>query len=195
MDGTREALLAATRHCIRTKGLAGATSRAITAGAGVNLGAITYHFGSKDVLVADALLDGLRTWLAPTLEVLSGEGDPATRTLSAVQTLTATFDELRSDAPAYLEALVQAPRMPQVEAGLLELWSELRNLLVAQMTAMQEDGQLVGFVHPEAMATLLIAVANGLVLQVTIDPGGPSLEAMGTQFASLLLAANHTEPS
>lgn len=194
MSDTRNALLVAARSCIRQEGLAGATSRAITAEAGVNLGAITYHFDSKDRLIADALLDGLRMWLTPTLEVLTGPGDPVARTLSAVQTLTATFEELRSDAPMYLEALVQSRRMPLVRAGLLDLWSELRRLLADQMIVMQRNGQLVAWVDPEAMAALLIAVANGLVLQVTIDPGGTRLEAMAAQFANLLLAANEPTP-
>ena len=42
------------------------------------------------------------------------------------------------------------------------------------------------------MATLLVAVANGLVLQVTSDPDGPGLEAMAAQFGGLLLAARQS---
>ena len=41
------------------------------------------------------------------------------------------------------------------------------------------------------MAAVIVAVANGLVLQVTVDPEGPSIQAMAAQFAALLLAARH----
>ena len=45
------------------------------------------------------------------------------------------------------------------------------------------------WVDPPAMATLLIAVANGLVLQVTVDRFGSSMPELAGQFAGLLLAA------
>ncbi|MGH9280332.1 MAG: TetR/AcrR family transcriptional regulator [Acidimicrobiales bacterium] len=184
-ESTRARLLDATRRCISAQGLAATTSRDITAAAGANLAAITYHFGAKDDLVAAALLDELRAWLAPTLEVLAGGGDPATRTLTAVQTLVAEFERRRAEAPAYLEAMVQAPRLGALHDGVVTLWSELRRLLVVEMRALV----LPSWVDPDAMSALLVAVANGLVLQVTVDPSGPPLDAMAAQFAGLLLAA------
>ena len=36
---------------------------------------------------------------------------------------------------------------------------------------------------------MLIAVANGLVMQAVIDSNGPTLPAMTSQFGGLLLAA------
>ena len=60
MNETRQALLSATRRCIGRRGLAATTSREITAEADANLAAITYHFGSKDDLVTEALLEGIR---------------------------------------------------------------------------------------------------------------------------------------
>jgi AcrR family transcriptional regulator len=188
MNETKSRLLSATRQCIATKGLAGTTSRDITAEAGANLAAITYHFGSKDELVADALLDALREWLAPTLEVLAGDGDPATRMLVAVQTLITTFDHHRIEAPAFLQALVEAPRMEPLRSGLIELWTELRQLLSSDIDELRRRGDLPPWVDPDAMSALLVAVANGLVVQVTVDPDGPGLPDMAGQFGALLLA-------
>ena len=107
--------------------------------------------------------------------------------MTAIQTLIETFEHHRVDAPLYLEALLQAPRMEALRRELLRLWDELRRLPAGQMTEMQDEGLLPPWVQPEAMASLLIAVANGLVLQVTIDPGGPHLHAMAGQFGALLL--------
>jgi AcrR family transcriptional regulator len=189
MNETGKQLVAATRRCIAAKGLAGTTSRDITSAAEANLASITYHFGSKEQLVATALLDALREWLAPTLGVLAGGGDPAARTLVAIQTLTETFEQHRDEAPVYLEAIVQAPRIEALQHGLTELWSELRHLLAHHMTQMQHGGELAAWVRPDAMASVLIAVANGLVMQAVIDPNGPTLPAMTSQFGALLLAA------
>lgn len=192
MTDTRTRLLQATRRCIEGKGLAGTTSRDITSTAGVNLAAITYHFGSKEQLVAEALLEGLRNWLAPTMDVLGGDGDPAARAMLAIKTLTTTFEQQRREAPGYLQALVEAPRIKPLHAGLVGLWAELRSLLAGQIRDMQQEGSLESWVDPEAMAGLILAIANGLVLQVTVDPDGPSLTDMAAQFGSLLLLARHT---
>lgn len=189
MNDTRQRLLDATRRCVRHQGLAGTTSRDITTEADANLAAITYHFGSKDDLVAEALLAGLREWLDPALRALTEADDPATGMLTAVQTLIATFDQHREEAPAHLEALVQAPRLPALHEGLLELWRDLRAHLSAQLAAMQAEGLLPDWLNPEPMAALLVAVANGVVLQATVDADGPTVDAMAGQFAGLLLSA------
>jgi AcrR family transcriptional regulator len=188
MNNTRHRLVAATRERLGRKGLAATTSRDIAREAGANLAAITYYFGSKDDLVAAALLEGLREWLTPTIDVLTSDGDPASRTAAAIQTLTETFQHHRADAPVYLEALLLAPRMEPLQRGLLGLWGDLRRLLADQMREMQADGMLPRWVDAEPMASLFIAVASGLVLQVTVDPGGPDLTAMAVQFGSLLVA-------
>lgn len=189
MTDARRRLIEATRECLGRGGLAATTSRAIASGARVNLGSITYYFESKDQLVAAALLDALRSWLAPAIDVLGGDGEPADRTMAAIQTLINTFEHHRDDAPLYLEALLQAPRMEALRRELLGLWDELRGLLAEQMREMQADGLLPSWVQPEAMASLMVAVANGLVMQVTIDPDGFDLTAMSSQFGLLLLAA------
>ena len=188
MSDTRQRLLDATRQCVRSRGLARTTSRDITGAADANLAAITYHFGSKDELVAEALLAGLREWLDPALIALTESDDPATGMLTAVQTLITTFDQHRVEAPAHLEALVQAPRLPALHEGLLALWSELRRLLSEQLAQMQHDDLLPDWIDPQPMAALLVAVANGVVLQATVDPDGAAVDAMAGQFAGLLLA-------
>lgn len=186
---TAERLLAATRACIAEQGVAGATSREIATAAGTNLQAITYHYGSKDRLVARALVETVREWVEPALDVMAAPGDPATQMLSAVQALTERFERRRVDAPALLEALALAPRMPELRTAVLDLWSDLRRQLATHLTALRADGHVGAWVDPDTMATLLVAVANGLVLQVTVDRLGPSMPQLSAQFAQLLLAA------
>ncbi len=193
MNETATALIAATQRCLERDGMAGATSRAITAEAGVNLGAITYHFGSKEQLVAEALVASLRTWLEPAVEVLRSEAEPVARTLLAVQTLVSTFEAHRDQVGLYLEALAQAPRIAPVGEAMIGLWRELQGLLTTQIAAMASDGQVGPWVDPHSMAALLVAVANGLVVQAAIDPDGPSVPAMAAQFSLLLLEAGPTQ--
>ncbi len=174
---------------MRHRGLARTTSREITAEADANLAAITYHFGSKDELVAEALLDGLRSWLQPGLDALAEAEDPATGMLQAVQVLLAAYEEHRGEAAVHLEALVQAPRLAALGAGVQDLWAELRTRLADQITELRDGGVLPEWVDPEPMAALLVAVATGVVLQATVDPEGPAVDQMATQFSGLLLSA------
>ncbi len=136
-------------------------------------------------------MEALRAWLEPSLKVLRGDGPSPTRALTAIRTLTSTFAEHRDEAPTYLQAMVEAPRMDGLRSGVVDLWCELRQLLAEQLHDMTESGELGNWVDPEAMAAVLIACANGLVLQVTVDPNGPSMDAMTAQFGALLLAARN----
>ncbi len=193
--GTRDDLLRAARDVVRDQGLAGATSRDITAAAGANLAAITYHFGSKEDLVAQALFDELRRRLEPALHLLARDGDQVTVMLTAIQQLTADFEASRRDAPVYLEALVAATRPGPYAKTARMLLQKIRRLLRAQMAELVEQGVTPAWLDPDAMSALIIAVANGLVLQVSVDPRGPSHEAIAGQFASLLLSARDPAPS
>ncbi len=186
---TRDDLVRAARDIVRDRGLAGATSRDITAAAGANLAAITYHFGSKEDLIAHALFDELRQRLEPALTVLGREGDQVSVMLAAIAQLTADFDAHRRDAPLYLEALVAATRPGPYARTARTLLQKIRRLLRTRMQELVDAGFAPAWIDPDAMAALIIAVANGLVLQVSIDPRGPGHEAIAAQFATLLLSA------
>jgi BetI-type transcriptional repressor, C-terminal len=70
-----------------------------------------------------------------------------------------------------------------------ELWGDLRELLAADIRAIQQSGELGAWVNPDVMAAVLVAVANGFVVQAIVEPDGPTLPALATQFGSLMLAA------
>src|SRR6266542_1970915 len=85
VQGTEGRRIEGTLDCLRRLGLRGTTSRAIAAAAGANLGAITYYFGSKDELVAQALLRAIRGWVEPALAVLRTDMEPAQRMLASIE--------------------------------------------------------------------------------------------------------------
>jgi len=186
---TRARLLEGAVDCVRRDGLVGATSRAITTTAGANLGAITYYFGSKDALLAEALLGVIRQQLDPVLTILSGaDGDARGRMLAAVAALLSGFEAVRQDAPVYLEALVNAARFPALAAGLSGLLAQLRRFLAEQVAQVKAGEHLPDWIDPRATADLLIAVAHGIVLTAVVDPDGADPAAVAAQFATLLLA-------
>jgi AcrR family transcriptional regulator len=188
-DATEAKLLQGTLECLRRNGLRGTTSRAIAAAAGVNLGAITYHFGSKDELVARALLTAVKGWIEPALEILRRDMDPAERLLAAVDQLRSSFEGAREMLPLYLEALVAAPRHDTLRSGVEALLGEVRTLLSAQLREQRDSGYVPAWVDPDAMATLLVSTADGIALHATLEPEAVDPMAVATQAVQLLLAS------
>ncbi len=187
---TRERLVAAAWECVRKHGTVGATSRAVTTAAGANLGAITYYFGSKDALVAEAVGGAIEALLAPALHALQDEArDPVGRLLGAVTQLQLAYEQSDEDAPAYLEVLIQSRRHPELQQRVSRILAEIRAILSKQMAELKTHGFLPDWVQPEPMAGLLLAVAQGVVLQTAIDAAGPNHTSMADQFAQLLLAS------
>ncbi len=194
-DSTRSRLLDATLGVLVSHGTARATSREIAAAAGVNLQAITYHFGSKDALVAQALVHAVRSWVAPARTALAGlSEDPVGRLLAAVLTLRTGLDEARQSFPAYVEALAAASRDPAVRAEIVDLLRELRDALAAAIRELRDSGLVADWVDPEAMAGLVVAAGDGVVLHAMLDPDGQPVDRVLGQVVQLLLAARTATP-
>jgi len=191
---TEARLLEAAQDCLRRLGLRGTTSRAIAAAAGVNLGAITYHFGSKDELVSQALLGAIRGWVEPALDVLRRDMDPAERMLAAIEVLRSTFERARDVLGVYLEALVAASQHHTLRRGVEELLGEVRRFLAAQVRELQTIGYLPEWVEPDGMATLLVSTADGIALHAALEPDAIDPNAVAAQAVQLLLAAREPQP-
>jgi AcrR family transcriptional regulator len=187
--GVRDRLVTAAQDCLRTRGLAHTSSRAITDRAGANLGAITYYFGSKEQLVAAALAEELRGWLRPVIELLRGGRDPASRLVDAVNALNETFEQQRDRAPGLLQVFVHAATDPSSSNPVAAIWTELRTQLAAVIAELRATDAVPGWVAPDAMAALILAVGAGTVVSATVEPDRADHRAIAAQFASLLLAA------
>lgn len=155
---TRARLLEAARTTVRDHGLAGATSRQITTAAGANLAAITYHFGSKDDLIAEALFDDLERRIRPALELFD-QADDATAALAlAVQQLIGELDRARDDALVYLETLLLATRDARYRRRALAVYRDLADRLADLLARLIDDGVVPAWVDPVPMASTSEAI-------------------------------------
>jgi AcrR family transcriptional regulator len=186
---TRAALVDATLACLAERGPTGTTSRAIAGRAGANLAAITYHFGSKEALVAEALLTSVRGWLEPVLSVLRSDDEPTSRTVRAVAALQSSLADARAAVPLHLGALTTAAHNPALRHGLDELLAEVHRLLAGQIAEQVASGYLPPWVEPDAMAHLLVALADGIALHAFLQPDAVDPDAVVAQALALLLAA------
>lgn len=83
---TREGLLAATLEVLAQRGREGVTLREITNGAGANVSAVSYHFGSLKALCDEAIERAMEQYLDAQLDALTCLG-----TGSSVEELAAAF--------------------------------------------------------------------------------------------------------
>jgi AcrR family transcriptional regulator len=193
-SATRDRLIDGTLATLKANGLAGTTSRAIAAASGVNLGGITYHFGSKDELLAQTLLRAIRSWIQPALDALQRDAPATVRMVEAVGALLDAFERARDLLPVYLEALVNAPRNDTLRRGVDELLGELRRFLGEQIAELKATGFLPSWVDPAAMASLLLATGDGLALHAGMDPGSVDQRAIAGQAVQVLLAVSSQLP-
>jgi AcrR family transcriptional regulator len=174
-----------TRH-----GVAQTTSREIATAAGVNLQAITYHFGSKDELVAQALINAVRTWIEPARAALTGiAGDPLRGLLDTVSALQEALDRAHEHFPTYNAARATASRDEAVRGQIAGLLAELREAVAVSIRELRDTGYIAAWVEPEPMAALIVAAGDGFVLHSTLDPDGHAPEPILRQVIQLLLAA------
>lgn len=188
-SGTRVKLLDAAAAIIATDGAAAATSRAIVDGAGENLGAITYYFGSKQNLMAEVHARAAHDLIQPVLTTLRSGRPPLERLLEAVQQLNKILQDNRSRLVGYTQTIAPATHDPAVGDSLRALYKELREALADDISDQKQTSLVPDWVEPNAMADLIVAVANGIAIAAATDPEQTNPAATSAQFAQLLLAA------
>lgn len=191
-NSTRNDLLQATIDVIQRDGVGAATSRAVADAAGVNLGAITYYFGSKDTLVAEALAETGRRLLAPVIDALTEAASPLTQLQRAVVLLPEILGDNPEELRGYVQALAAAVDDASVRAALTALHREVADLLAAQIGTHQTAGLVPAWVHPREMAATIIALVDGVAMTTAAGLACDSPTAIGTEFASLLMRAAAT---
>jgi AcrR family transcriptional regulator len=186
---TRRQLLDATVRLIESDGPAAATSRSITAAAGANLAAITYYYGSKDALIAEALVDTGRRLLRPVIAALGETASPIEQMVHASRLLTEVLGANTGPLRGYVQALAAAIHDPAVRDALATLHREIAELLAEQIRAHQESNAVPGWVDPTAMAATIVSLVDGVAVTTAAELTETEPSAIAGQFATLLARA------
>jgi AcrR family transcriptional regulator len=181
----RQALLEGALRCIEQNGYGDLSTRDIARAANANVASIAYHFGSKDALMAEALAEGFRRWLAEFAAEVARTGatdDEETLIQSAVRALGQSMDSHRGMAQAFIAALSRAPHDEHLRDILGASYRESRTGLAA-LLGLSEDK------HGQLQAGVLIAIFDGLLIQWLIDPeqGTRDLAQLPTLLGTLSL--------
>lgn len=139
--GTAAALVDSARRLFARHGYDGTSVRAITRDAGANLGAITYHFGSKRALY-EAVLVAAASPSVERLAAAAGQRGPPLERLELV--VRAFFDFLHEnpDLPQLIAQQLVSSR-PITEAALRTMQSN-----VGTLASLIAEGQADGSIRP-----------------------------------------------
>ena len=157
---TRNALLAAGRELFTAHGYRGASVRAITRKAGANLGAVTYHFGSKEALYGAVLGSVVEPFRDHLTEVAQRPGAPTERIERVVQAFFSYLQEHPALPALMVQHLASATPLPAGARRVLEGNLELLAGIIAL-------GQLDGSIRrgdPRLMALSIVAQPIWLTL-------------------------------
>lgn len=170
--GHREELLAAARRLLEERGYAHITARDLVAESDTNLASIGYHFGSKAALLNTAIESSFEEWAEQLASMVMAAADatPIERGTATWVRVLETLPDRRPMLRAYLEALAQAQRVPELREQLAAHYRRAR-VRVADLVARSLAGDTAADdPRCQTIASFVIAVCDGLSVQWLLDP-------------------------
>jgi len=158
---TRERLLEAAVRSLQARGYAHTTIREIVSAAGSHLPAVNYYFGTKERLLHEAAVQALLHWSRATLASTQAPAtlDSRSRLQVSVERFLASVRGDRPRLVAAVEAFAQADRDEALRHRLAGAYEDLREAIA-----------LGGDDESRAVASVIIALLDGLALQCLLDP-------------------------
>lgn len=181
----RANLIEGTIRCLERLAPERVTARAIAKEAGANLASIGYHFGSKDDLITEAVIEGLDRWLAEIDARLAelSSADPVHRFRRAGEIIEDTRGEHAGLTSNFLSALARAQHDERVRELLAAGFRRTRPR-IAELLGLGDDRagtDAGGLVH---------SLFVGLLFQTLLDPRlaieGRRLESAQARLAGIL---------
>ena len=177
----RDRLIEAARELFARDGFDAASVRDITARAHANLGAITYHFGSKEALY-HSVIERFAVPLADKLAAISVEtGPPLERLATALWTFMDHIWQHPEMPRLIVRELASDRPLPEPVANVIRRNMESFSRIV---TEGQADGSIrAGEPHLMAMSIagqpLFLAIAGRAIRQaIGTDPGDPAIRSL-----------------
>jgi AcrR family transcriptional regulator len=169
--GHREDLLVGAKRCLIEKGYARTTARDIVAASGTNLASIGYHFGSKEALLNEALMEATDEWGVELGAAISVGTDPDAAPMEKFEVIWSRVVDLfvthRQLWAANFEILAQIEHVPEARSVLTKANEQARPGLAMQFQNIDSEvdersARVVGSFHQ--------ALLTGVMAQWLIDP-------------------------
>jgi AcrR family transcriptional regulator len=160
--------MAAAAELIAELGWGRVTTRAVAERAELPHGAVSYHFRGKQELLAEAALHAFQQAIPVDQFAALKTVDDLIGLIAAEVADPDAIDPVLSRL--MLEAMREAERDPQLRERMGAMLGAYRQLMIETVRADQQRGAVFDGAPPEAIATVLGAVGDGLLLHALLDP-------------------------
>jgi len=192
LEGAKaQRIIAAMRESVSRRGAAGSTFDHVAREAGVSRGLLHYYFGSKERLLVEVVRHDCEIRNRNMDERLARAGS-VDEVLEALIVGLNEFLEDDPGAPAVIYEMLSASRhSEEIRAELAELYRQWRERLAGWLREKEREGVVRLETDPEAIASILFALGDGIELQLVADAEWDSdaAFAMGIETARFLLSA------
>jgi AcrR family transcriptional regulator len=164
----RQQILDAALRCFSRDGFHATTTADIVRESGLSQGALYLYFGTKEDIVV-ALADDRHQGEVFLNALAQSEQDPVQGMMLLVELYGRVLaDPRRTDMRRVgIQGWAEALRNPRIHESVVEGFSAVRAAIVELIRRGQASGQIRPEVDPDAAARTMIAVFQGLVLQLT----------------------------
>ena len=194
-------MLDAAASTFARQGIDAASLDDVAAAAGFTKGAIYSNFDSKRGLVAALVDDRVSAYLDLGLDAVSDTDLPLVDRARALgDRLTRALDEQRDWHLLFLELWQHAVRERLADDGprategaFVERRRELRSAITMAVAGHADQAGVVLPFPPEQVATLLMALANGLAIERHVEPDTVPHDLLGRVLALVVASDTHSE--
>ncbi len=180
-SATKDRLLRAAADLVVELGWGRVTTRAIAERADLPHGTVSYHFNSKQELLIDAVLRAVED-VFPIAMIR--ELNSVTELVALIAATLTSCNALDSvETRVLMESMREAGREPLLRKRLADLLSDYRQALEELIRNDQGHSNLKPGLTPSALAMLLSALGDGLLLHLIVDPEldvGEAVKALGS---------------
>ncbi len=163
-------IVEAMRSSVARRGAAGSTFDHVARDAGVSRGLLHYYFGSKERL----LVEVVRHDCDVRMERLDAALAAARTADDIVEVLVRSLQDMVERDPGFIalvfELFTSARRNQEIAAEMSELHRRIREHVAEQLDRKRSEGVVALAGEPSAVATVLLALGDGLALRVLAEP-------------------------
>ena len=192
LDGEKaRRIVEAMRASVAVRGAAGSTFDHVAQEAGVSRGLLHYYFGSKERLLVEVVRRDSEVRMQRLERQLAG-ADSIDGFVDVLVRQLEDYVAEESNAHAIIHELFSVSRRnDEVRGELAELYRKTREQVADVLRAKEADGVVRLRGEPEAVASILFALGDGMELQLISDPGWDSEKTFeaGIATARFLLGA------
>jgi AcrR family transcriptional regulator len=184
-------IVEAMRASVAARGAAGSTFDHVAQEAGVSRGLLHYYFGSKERLLVEVVRRDSDVRMQRLEEQLAG-ADSVDAIVDVLVRQLEDFVAEDTEAHTIIHELFSVSRRNhEVRDELAELYRRTRGRVAEILRAKQAAGVVTLRGEPEAVASLLFALGDGMELQLVSDPDWESTStfAAGMATARFLLGS------